>query len=116
MREPYLVTRIEVWMIPNGIPVDGSWRHPTVSNSLGKYFKYDPDQWAQYFGPGTGTFDVKQCRDGAKVWEGEVIIWPDSDSRHNGAAIGRRNPSPLAGQGQWEKHDYVVKVCAYCDD
>ena len=93
----------------SGVPVDGSWVHPYVLNSLGKYFKYDKDQWEQYFGTPGGVVDVKQCRDGAKVWIGEVKIWsvvPDANGRRNSGS----------DRGQWEEHDYVVKVCVYCGD
>ena len=96
---------LEVKPKPNGIPVDGSWEHPDGSTS--KYFEYDKDQWEQYFGTWSykAVVDVKQCRDGAEVWNGEVQIFNISGRRNSGYA-----------QGQWEEHDYVVKVCAYCDD
>ena len=94
-----------------GVSVDGSWVHPRQSNSLGKYFKYDKVQWAIYFGTPIlgGVVDVKQCRDGAKVWNGKVKVWPVNPDGN-----GRRNSG--SARGQWEEHDYVVKVCSYCDD
>ena len=92
------------------IPVDGSWQHPDVPNSLGMYFKYDINKWKEYFGTATSgsLVQVKQCRSGAEVWNGEVIIWPAENNR---PPHGRRNNG--ASQGQWEKDDYVIKVSVF---
>lgn len=98
-----------------GLSVDGSWLHPDQPDSLGKYFSYDADLWNHYFGTvlvstqGTQVA-VKQCRDGAEIWTGEVSIWPNIPNfkGHELPPSGRRNVG--ANKGQWEKHDYVVKV------
>ena len=98
-----------------GVPVDGSWQHPTNSNSLGLYFKYDIEKWRQYFGtaPTSVTVvQVKQCRNGAEVWSGQVMIAPSSSNGDiHYAPHGRRNSGQ--SNGQWEKYDYVVKVSVF---
>ena len=100
-----------------GVPVDGSWQHPLVSNSLGQYFVYDTDTWKQDFSAvptstSGSVVDVKQCRDGKEVWSGQVKVWPEIPN-HQGKGYdlppaGRRNSG--SSKGQWKKHDYVVKV------
>mmetsp|Transcript_28015 Transcript_28015/g.63664 ORF Transcript_28015/g.63664 Transcript_28015/m.63664 type:complete len:880 (-) Transcript_28015:58-2697(-) len=60
-----------------------------------------------------GIVDVKQCRDGAKVWQGRVKVFK---KRHGGQWVGdshgRRQEN--AQPGQWKKNDLIVDPFTSC--
>ena len=79
--------------------------------SPGVLFSFDIGEWNLYFHislkPGNGvsqSLDVKQCRNGAEIWRGKVMVYDWSKGRRqNGSA-----------NGQWKAKDYVVKPTESC--
>ena len=76
----------------------------------GKYFEFEREKWLDYFGitgGGTKVEDVKQCRNGATVWSGDVRVWGLNSNDHE--LHGRRNSGEASGD--WGENDYLVTVC-----
>jgi len=62
---------------------------------IGQYFMFTSSP--TWLGDSMVTPNITQCRNGKKLWTGDVIMWTSGEGRRY------RNPAP----GQWEIGDYV---------
>ena len=80
---------------------------------VGSYFLYSEAGWSDVFGVLThsGTYEVKQCRDGTQVWSGQVIVWLGTRT-NKVPAHGRRDPYSSASV--FQTGDDLVPISGSC--